>query len=109
MNYILVGRDIETLRQQLTKQERYERELPKAPCIFCGETISHFNDGGVGWCLGAIVDGQSRSYLYCDQPPCVKAQEFCWEIWRCGCIPDYVESVGEFCNSCRRPRRDALP
>jgi len=30
-------------------------------------------------------------------------------IWRCGCVPDYVENVGDHCHACRKPRHEAEP
>lgn len=109
MSYTLLGRDIQAATERLSQEERRTRAIPSVPCIFCGEIISHLNDGGVGWCLGAMVDGKELSYLYCNQPPCEAAEKFEHLIWRCGCECDYVEMVGEFCTSCHRPRRDALP
>ena len=88
------------------------QDLPAAPCIFCGETITHFNDGGRGWLLGAVVRGKKKLFLYCDQPICaagkkdVKAGN---SIWRCGCVADYVENVGPRCHMCQRLRRDRRP
>ena len=47
-----------------------EREVPPAPCIFCGKPIEHVNDGGIGWLLGARVDGESRVYRHGHSGPC---------------------------------------
>jgi hypothetical protein len=99
--YVLAGRQIP------------DRPVPDslavhpAPCIFCGKPIEHVNDGGIGWLLGALVDGESRTYLYCNTGPCARASAP-W-IWRCGCIPDYVENLGGHCHACRRPRHEAVP
>lgn len=109
MSYTLIGRDIQAAQARMSLQELHERELPKVPCIFCGETIAHFNDGGVGWCVGSVVNGVALSYLYCEQPACEAAAKHDHLIWRCGCTPDYVEMVGDLCTDCRRPRLDALP
>lgn len=88
-------------------------ELSESPCIFCGATIRHYNDGGVGWCVGAIVGGVSKEYLYCDKPPCVQS-EAAWdaEVWRCWCAASgfaYLENVGNVCHGCRCLRADAEP
>lgn len=113
MNYTLEGREVPDARPG--------DEVGRAPCIFCGRVIGHWNDvnkdepaeaaTNVGWLLGAVVDGMSKEYLYCDQPPCeeVKAHGYGKEIWRCGCVPDYVENVGDLCHACRRPRAEAVP
>jgi hypothetical protein len=87
-------------------------DLPASPCIFCGTIIKHFNDGSPGWSVSAVVDDKPQRYLYCDQPPCAAAKNIApedWPIWRCGCVPDYVENVGDRCASCGRSRRDRLP
>lgn len=84
-------------------------DLPAAPCIFCGEIIKHVNDGGVGWLLGAVVDGKANYYLYCLEQDCpiqkLDAEENppVGSIWRCGCQPDYVENVGDTCHACMKP------
>ena len=94
------------------------REIPELPicgnseahpalCVFCGAMIEHDNDGGMGWLLGALVDGETRTYLRCNEGSCAAASAP-W-IWRCGCIPDYVENVGDHCHACRRPRHEAQP
>jgi hypothetical protein len=99
--YTLAGREIPD-RATCNSAER-----PPAPCLYCGRTIQHVNDGGIGWLLGAVVDGESRNYLYCNQGPCARASAP-W-IWRCGCSGHYVENVGDRCHHCRRPRHDAEP
>ena len=38
-------------------------EVPAAPCLFCGTTIRHVNDGGVGWLLGAVIAGRAEQFL----------------------------------------------
>jgi len=101
--------------------------LPASPCIFCGEVIRHFNDGGVGWCLSALKpDGTQGRYLYCDQPSCAAltqarkdnqpvtvdindVSEKDQVVFRCGCVPDYTESVGERCSECRADRDHLVP
>lgn len=91
------------------------RELPKkklkAPCIFCGDLIKHVNEGGDGWMLGAVVDGKTKYFLYCNEHCQARrvAENDNEIIWRCGCESDYIESVGELCQGCRRKRDDALP
>ena len=106
MPYVLDGREV---------PERCEgRNVGEAPCIFCGRTIGHYNDemdNCVGWLLGAVVNGESKEFLYCDQPPCVevKVHGYGKAIWRCGCVSDYVENVGDICHACRRPRAEAIP
>ena len=55
----------------------------RPPCVFCGRPIRHVNDGGTGWLLGAVVAGESRTYLYCHDGPCSRSSAT-W-IWRCGC------------------------
>jgi hypothetical protein len=84
-----------------------QSDVPPSPCAFCGRVIRHANDGGTGWLLGAVVDGEPRMYLRCGDGPCARASAP-W-IWRCGCIPDYVENVGDRCHSCKRRRSEAEP
>jgi hypothetical protein len=98
--YTLAGRAI-------PEQASEGKEVAAAPCIFCGKLIEHVNDGGPGWILSAVVDGQARRYLYCDVPPCDKVHYD--EIWRCGCVADYVENIGDQCGACWRRRADAVP
>lgn len=94
------------------------REVARAPCIFCGRVIGHFNDGGdhhedgdgVGWIVGAVVDGKPKEFLYCDQPPCAAVKNGGYDaIWRCGCVSDYVENVGDTCAACLCSRENAAP
>jgi hypothetical protein len=99
--YSLAGREIPDLAG------RDRSALPPAPCVFCGRLIQHFDDGGTGWPLGAVVDGESRIYLRCIEGPCYRASAP-W-IWRCGCSGHHVENVGGRCHRCRRPRAQAEP
>lgn len=113
MSYTLEGREVPDAPPG--------REVGRAPCIFCGREIGHWNDvnedepaenaSNVGWLLGAIVNGETKYFLYCDQPPCqqVKTEGYDKDIWRCGCVSDYVENVGDACHACRRLRADAVP
>jgi hypothetical protein len=84
-----------------------DHEVHPTPCIFCGAMIEHVDDGGIGSLLGAVVDGQSRNYLRCSEGLCAAASAP-W-IWRCGCVADYVENIGDYCHECRRPRHEAEP
>jgi hypothetical protein len=99
--YVLAGRRIPD------GPDAPEREVPPAPCLFCGTVIEQVNDGGIGRVLGAVVDGESRTYLYRNAGPCATTSAP-W-IWRCGCVPDYAENVGGHCHACRRPRHKAEP
>ena len=99
--YTLAGREIPGLAAC------DQSELPPAPCIFCARLIQHVNDGGSGWLLGAVVDGESRAYLRCNEGPCSRVSAP-W-IWRCGCVANYVENVGDRCHQCRRLRSEAEP
>ena len=103
MTYVLDGRGIGERKPFVPDA------VPEAPCIFCGKQIKHFNDEGVGWLIGAVVNGKSEYYLYCDQPPCPEATANYADIWRCGCEPDYVENVGDLCASCGCTRAAAKP
>lgn len=80
-------------------------EVHPAPCIFCGRLLRHVNDGGDGWILNAVSEGVARRYMYCNEGPCSEASAP-W-IWRCGCVRDYIENVGDQCGGCRRHRRVA--
>lgn len=82
-------------------------DVSPAPCVFCGRVIRHFNDGGTGWLLGAVVDGESRIYLRCIEGRCYRASAP-W-IWWCGCSGRHVENVGGRCHRCGRPRHEAEP
>jgi hypothetical protein len=92
-------------------------EEEAAPCIFCGTVIKHFNEGGVGWQIGALVNDKAEAFLICDQPWCDvrKKAETATDpttpenqrvVWRCPCVPDYVENVGTLCHACRKPPID---
>jgi hypothetical protein len=86
-------------------------EVPAAPCPFCGATIRHVNDGGVGWLLGALVAGRAEQFLSCDQPPCAAVQAAGpAAIWRCGSTggASSVENVGAACQVCGHLREDAV-
>lgn len=80
-----------------------DREAAAGTCIFCGKPAEHVNDGGGAWmCHGLDPDGTVRNYLYhldCSDP--ARGTAF---PWRCGCVGDYVENVGDRCAECRRPR-----
>jgi hypothetical protein len=99
--YTLAGREIPDLAG------RDRSEILPAPCVFCGRAIRHFDLGGTGWPLGAVVDGESRVYLRCIEGPCYRASAP-W-IWRCGCLGRHVDNVGGGCHRCRRPRGQAEP
>lgn len=36
-------------------------DTTSTPCIFCGTSIRHVNEGGTGCYLSAVVEGQARS------------------------------------------------
>lgn len=86
-----------------------------APCIFCGERLQHINDGGKGLCVSAIVDEETKAFLYCHEGWCearsaaTKAEPPYGPLWRCGCVADFTENVGEFCGGCHRPRPVPVP
>lgn len=108
--YTLRGKELES------RNTPKGRDAPTAPCIFCGKKIKHFNDGGVGWMLGARVEGVPYTFLYCNQPACAEAELYGYVIWRCYCQSDYVENVGPRCHVCnarpveiRCPRCHTLP
>jgi len=92
-HYVLEGRDVIEREDEVS-----------GPCIFCGKALAHFNDGGDGWLLGAIVDGKVRYFLYCRFFDCTPGMEH--EIWRCA-AGDYVENVGSHCHDCGCPRSEA--
>ncbi|MGP0068947.1 MAG: hypothetical protein ACLQGP_35770 [Isosphaeraceae bacterium] len=99
--YTLAGREIPDL------PVRDESDAHLAPCLFCGRMLEHVHAGGIGGIVGALVDGESRTYLRCNEGPCATASAP-W-IWRCGCVPHYIENVGDRCHDCRRPRHEAEP
>lgn len=79
-------------------------------CIFCGQPSTHANEGGTGWIVGSLVNGEARAYLYCNTAcPPLQIQDNYDDIWRCGCVPDYVENVGNRCHVCKRLRECRLP
>jgi hypothetical protein len=78
-------------------------EVHPARCIFCGRVLRHVNDGGNGMIVKAVLDGVARQYLYCNEGACSEASAP-W-IWRCGCVADYIENVGDYCGACLRHRR----
>lgn len=57
--------------------------------------------------LGAVHDGTTKHFMYCDQPPCRAVVENAADVWRCGCVPDYIENVGLSCHVCGRLREHA--
>lgn len=93
-----------------------------APCIFCGQHIRHINNGGVGWLVGAVgPDAKPHWYLYCNDP-CEPQAKVMRElgitpetpekdrvVFRCGCVSDYVESVGDQCHECKMDREHLVP
>ena len=85
--------------------------LPWA-CIFCGNPSEHVNEGGTHCWLGAVYDGQSERFAYCNEDGCRETGiERAYEtglIWRCGCVPDYVENIGVTCHACLRVRDDRI-
>lgn len=113
--YILEGREIPNVEDDA-------RDVPPAPCIFCGATLEHVNDGGRGWIIGAVkADGSTGMYMHCNEGTCyleswnamAQVKEDTPEkdriVFRCGCTPDYVESVGERCHECKADRANLVP
>lgn len=102
MAYILEGRELPANVEDTTT----------TPCIFCGRAIHHFNGGGTGMYLGAVVDGQTRHFAYCHDPPCPQIDadaKYEHSIWSCECVGGgYVENVGETCVECRRTRENRV-
>jgi hypothetical protein len=78
-------------------------EVHPAPCIFCGTPLRHVNDGGNGSSVRAVVDGVANEYMRCSEGPCSLASAP-W-IWRCGCMSEDNENVGDYCGACGRHRR----
>lgn len=98
MAYILKGRALPD----------HVDDTTSTPCIFCGTSIRHVNEGGTGCYLSAVVDGQARLFAYCNEPPCPQREadeKYERSVWRCACVADYVENVGETCGNCGRARR----
>lgn len=63
-----------------------ETDVAEGGCCFCGKTIQHVNDGGVGWGLEVRdpATGLLGDYLYCCHPMCPEAQDReAQEIHRC--------------------------
>lgn len=96
------------------------RALPKdfndetlGRCIFCGVQTRHFN-GEKGknnaMVLNAIYKGEARSFYYCHKPCPQLRADYVYEdsIWRCGCIRDYIENVGDECVNCGCDRDNAV-
>jgi len=89
------------------------RELPEGgtdntptPCILCGVRIRHFNSGlsdALGWNLHAVYKGRTRTFRYHTEP-CIEPLEADHPIWRCTCVPDYIENVGPRCGFCGTPK-----
>ena len=98
--YVLAGRELPAASGDRVA-------IPTAPCVFCGRSIRHFNEGGTGWLLGAVAAGQPGVYLRCLEGPCARASDR-W-IWRCGCSGHHVENLGDRCHACLRPRHQAVP
>jgi len=113
----------------LGKPYTHNEETDKATgeCCFCGKEIEHFNDGGVGWALGALdANGRLGEYLYCCHSMCEQAKaNDRSEIHRCynpdhGLVPmqgqgwkldptkqhnamdysHYIEFLGDRCPEC---------
>ena len=85
--YVLAAREIPT------GQPPDGMEVHPAGCIFCGRVLRHVNDGGDGMIVNAVVNSIDRQYLYCNEGPCSEASAP-W-IWRCGCVADHIENVGD--------------
>ncbi len=98
--YILAGRELPAASGD-------RAAIPTAPCVFCGRSIRHFDEGGTGWLLGAVAAGRPAVYLRCLEGPCARASDR-W-IWRCGCSGHHVENLGDRCHACLRPRHEAEP
>lgn len=74
-----------------------------APCIFCGEMLSHFNGGGRGMVVNSCEEGETRAYLYCHTYKCpqrVADELYEHSMWFCGCEADYIDVIGEKCPAC---------
>ncbi len=107
MAYTLDGRQL-----SLFAPADHGDEVPAAPCIFCGVTCKHINDGGTGWIVGAMMARGPEHFLYHGSPNCggyaedVRANPPHGSLWRCGCEADYVENVGAHCHACGKTRHD---
>jgi len=72
---------------------------PRGPCLFCGTTLAHFNDGGDGWLAGSMMEpGKPVYWLYCHDGCDDGTNQDA--IWRCYCAPGYVENAGPLCHEC---------
>jgi len=98
-----------------------DRALPKGAgeeelgrCIFCGRQLRHFNGEkgkNHGFHVYAVYKGKPRLFYYCQDPVCPQLQadrKFEHSIWRCGCVRDYIENVGELCGHCKAHRDEAV-
>jgi len=96
--------------------------IDHGPCIFCGTPLVHVNDGGDGWILGAVTAAGTVDYFFYCNSYCaplagadaelhiqIDTPEKDRILFRCGCSPDYVESVGSCCHECRASRDDLVP
>jgi hypothetical protein len=100
-----------------TKQPIGDEPEPQAPCIFCGKVIGHINDckevndNHVGCVAGAIVDGEVKHFLYCNDPICPEhqaARDAGEGITDCSCedYRAYDVVVGYNCHVCGKPPCD---
>ena len=99
MAYILKGREVKTEKGK------------KSPCIFCGRYIEHVNEGGTACFVNAFFEGKARTYAYCNEDRCPQIEadsDYERSMWRCGCVSDYIENIGETCVNCKRIRDDAI-
>lgn len=83
-----------------------------APCIFCGEMLSHFNGGGRGMVVNSCEEGEAHAYLYCHEYKCpqrVADELYEHSMWFCGCEADYIDVIGEKCPSCDASSRKPTP
>lgn len=94
---------------QLALYAKDAYEVPPAPCIFCGKKVKHINDGGHGFLVHALLEGEAQQFLYHASPVCTAVKQYGRELWRCGCTPDYIECVGLHCPACDNPRHLCPP
>jgi len=83
-----------------------------APCIFCGEMITHFNGGGRGLVVNSCEEGEAHAYLYCHEYKCqqrVSDELYEHSMWFCGCEADYIDVIGKTCPSCGASSRKPTP
>lgn len=84
-------------------------------CIFCGRQVRHFNGErgkNVAFHVYAVRKDVTRVYYYCQEPLCPQLRadrRYEHSIWRCGCVRDYIENVGERCGRCLNPRGEGAP